>query len=204
MTIQEILAAQKKASDASRKARPAPVPTPAARSTVSEVLAAQRMAASRHKPAAPVSNPGQPNHTVAEIIERQRATAAAQQAERNARGIANENSAVISELKSRYQAFLNELEAELGDEQLVFVPNVPDNAEPVMVPAAENPAINGISVGSESGESVAIVMKPATKKRGSKKKREAVVEAVPATAAESGHEEIGTVPEETAVIEGED
>lgn len=174
MTIQEILAAQQRASNATRKAvtaRPAVKP---AGNSVADILAAQRKAseAARKVIAVQGAKPAQ-NNSVAEIIARQRATAAAQKAATAGISpvLSGEQKAIIESIKERYHAFLAKLDQELAGQELfmappaveqapaepIFAPNVPANAE-VVVDA--NPVANGISVGSEMGGQVTVSTRP--------------------------------------------
>ena len=174
MTIQEILAAQQRASNATRKAVPARPAVKPAGNSVADILAAQRKAseAARKVIAVQGVKPAQ-NNSVAEIIARQRATAAAQKAATAGISpvLSGEQKAIIESIKERYQTFLAKLDQELAGQELfmappaaeqapaepIFAPNVPANAE-VVVDA--NPAANGISVGSEMGGQVTVSTRP--------------------------------------------
>ena len=180
MTIQEILAAQQRASNATRKAVPARPAVKPAGNSVADILAAQRKAseAARKVIAVQGAKPAQ-NNSVAEIIARQRATAAAQKAATAGISpvLSGEQKAIIESIKERYHAFLAKLDQELAGQELfmappaaeqapateqtpaepIFAPNVPANAE-VVVDA--NPVANGISVGSEMGGQVTVSTRP--------------------------------------------
>ena len=174
MTIQEILAAQQRASNATRKAVPARPAVKPAGNSVADILAAQRKAseAARKVIAVQGAKPAQ-NNSVAEIIARQRATAAAQKAATAgiSPALSGEQKAIIESIKERYHAFLAKLDQELAGQELfmaphaaeqapaepIFAPNVPANAE-VVVDA--NPVANGISVGSEMGGQVTVSTRP--------------------------------------------
>jgi len=174
MTIQEILAAQQRASNATRKAVPARPAVKPAGNSVADILAAQRKAseAARKVIAVRGAKPAQ-NNSVAEIIARQRATAAAQKAATAGISpvLSGEQKAIIESIKERYHAFLAKLDQELSGQELfmappaaeqapaepIFAPNVPANAE-VVVDA--NPVANGISVGSEMGGQVTVSTRP--------------------------------------------
>jgi len=125
MTIQEILDAQQRACEASRKGRP-------------------------HSAPAPVDN------SVAAIIARQKAAVDAQKAAREAKAMASGLSGFdMEQLKKEYQEFLAKLS---NDETMFFTPNVPPGTEVKFADAGTNPAMNGISVGSEMGDTATIVM----------------------------------------------
>ncbi len=174
MTIQEILAAQQRASNATRKAVPARPAVKPAGNSVADILAAQRKAseAARKVIAVQGAKPAQ-NNSVAEIIARQRATAAAQKAATAGISpvLSGEQKAIIESIKERYHAFLAKLDQELAGQELfmtppaaeqaptepIFAPNVPANAEVVV---DTNPAVNGISVGSEMGGQVTVSTRP--------------------------------------------
>ena len=174
MTIQEILAAQQRASNATRKAVPARPAVKSAGNSVADILAAQRKAseAARKVIAVQGAKPAQ-NNSVAEIIARQRATAAAQKAATSGISpvLSGEQKAIIESIKERYQTFLAKLDQELADQELfmappaaeqapaepIFAPNVPANAEVVV---ETNPVVNGISVGSEMGGQVTVSTRP--------------------------------------------
>ena len=174
MTIQEILAAQQRASNATRKAVPARPAVKPAGNSVADILAAQRKAseAARKVIAVQGAKPAQ-NNSVAEIIARQRATAAAQKAATAGISpvLSGEQKAIIESIKERYQTFLAKLDQELAGQELfmappaaeqapaepIFAPNVPANAEVVV---ETNPAVNGISVGSEMGGQVTVSTRP--------------------------------------------
>lgn len=174
MTIQEILAAQQRASNATRKAVPARPAVKPAGNSVADILAAQRKAseAARKVIAVRGAKPAQ-NNSVAEIIARQRATAAAQKAATAGISpvLSGEQKAIIESIKERYHAFLAKLDQELAGQELfmtppaaeqapaepIFAPNVPADAE-VVVEA--NPVANGISVGSEMGGQVTVSTRP--------------------------------------------
>lgn len=174
MTIQEILAAQQRAANATRKAVPARPAVKPAGNSVADILAAQRKAseAARKVIAVQGAKPAQ-NNSVAEIIARQRATAAAQKAATAGISpvLSGEQKAIIGSIKERYHAFLAKLDQELAGQELfmtppaaeqapaepIFAPNVPANAE-VVVDA--NPVANGISVGSEMGGQVTVSTRP--------------------------------------------
>lgn len=174
MTIQEILAAQQRASNATRKAVPARPAVKPAGNSVADILAAQRKAseAARKVIAIQGAKPAQ-NNSIAEIIARQRATAAAQKAATAGINpvLSGEQKAIIESIKERYHTFLAKLDQELAGQELfmtppateqapaepIFAPNVPANAEVVV---ETNPAVNGISVGSEMGGQVTVSTRP--------------------------------------------
>ena len=194
MTIQEILAAQQRASNATRKAVPARPAVKPAGNSVADILAAQRKAseAARKVIAVQGAKPAQ-NNSVAEIIARQRATAAAQKAATAGISpvLSGEQKAIIESIKERYQTFLAKLDQELAGQELfmappaaeqapaepIFAPNVPANAEVVV---ETNPAVNGISVGSEMGGQVTVSTRP----KRQRKQKAAVKEPEPAETAD--------------------
>lgn len=159
MSIQEILAAQQRAAKATCKYK-APVVT-------------QTKAATQAKAA-----------SVAELIERQRITAAAQKASRSGVSpvLSANQKAVIDSIRGRYNTFLAKLDKELEGQELfmpppapapveetpaepIFTPNVPAS-ENLVVEATEAPAgVNGISVGEELGGQVAITTRLKRKRK---------------------------------------
>jgi hypothetical protein len=121
---------------------------------------------------------------VAELIERQRITAAAQKAPTSGVSpvLSANQKAVIDSIRDRYKTFLAKLDKELEGQELfmpppapapveekpaepIFTPNVPAS-ENLVVEAAEAPAgVNGISVGEELGGQVAITARPKRKRK---------------------------------------
>lgn len=187
MSIKDILAAQQRATNATRKYNPPPpmrkLATKPNTQTVRDVLSAQQMAANatRKPTVAPAPNPVQ-SKTIAEIIEKQRVTAAAQKSATSGINpvLSSNQKAVIDDIRARYNKFIEKLGQELAGQELfmtpppeqapkkeepIFTPNVPENAE-VVIEAQEVPAaVNGISVGEEMGGQVSVAVRPKRKRK---------------------------------------
>ena len=136
MTIQEILAAQKRACDAARKVRPQPKPAPE-NNSVAEIIARQKAAVAAQK--------------------------AARDARAAANAFGANTNVNLTALKNEYQAWLAEHAAEFENlEPMFFTPNLPQGTEATVVNvAADNGMVNGISMGSEVGGEAVIMTKPA-------------------------------------------
>lgn len=166
MDIKDILRAQQRAAQASKKAKPASVRTAIVKHT-SELLAEQRklaQAAQKGKPKhVPVPKPAnQPS--VAQLVAAQKMVADAQAAaKKQAAGANQAPAAIIEKYKEEYNDFLKKLEEQIQTAEPVFVPNVNPETTQVEVKEVEpavNPDVNGISVGEEAGGAVEIVVKP--------------------------------------------
>lgn len=152
--------------------------------SIQEILAAQQRAAKATcKYKAPVVTRAKAA-SVAELIERQRITAAAQKASRSGVSpvLSANQKAVIDSIRDEYQTFLAKLDKELAGQELfmtppapapveekpaepIFTPNVPAS-ENLVVEATEAPAgVNGISVGEEMGGQVAITTRLKRKRK---------------------------------------
>jgi len=175
MSIQEILAAQQRAANATRKNRPEPFrktgSSPGTR-TVKEMLEAQQITANatRKPVSAPAPNPtGNPN--VAELIAQQRQIVESQKAASSGLShLSSEQKHIIDDVKARYNEFIAKLDKELGNQEWkmeppvtseaadapeqFFTPNVPDDLEAVAEKRENMPDVNGISVGDEMGGQV--------------------------------------------------
>lgn len=206
MSIQDILKAQQRAASATRKFKPAPfrkTEPKAGNRTVQDLLKAQQTAASatRKAPVATAAKP-EPNSNVAELIERQRVTAAAQKAATSGISpvLSSNQKAVVDAIREQYKKFLAKLDKELAGQELrmtpppvhkapvdekpaptpepepIFTPNVPGNMEVVIEPQVGPSDVNGISVGEEMGGQVAVSARPKRKRRTKPAKQEATAE----------------------------
>ena len=152
--------------------------------SIQEILAAQQRAAKATcKYKAPLATRAK-TARVAELIERQRITAAAQKASRSgmSQALSANQKAVIDSIRDEYKTFLAKLDKELAGQELfmappapapveekpaepIFTPNVPAS-EDLVAEAAEAPAgVNGISVGEEMGGQVAITIHQKRKRK---------------------------------------
>jgi hypothetical protein len=190
MTIQEILAAQNRAANLCKKDRAVPYSkqTPAKKaSSVQDILAAQRGACA-HKATTAPARPAATSSSVADIIEKQKATAAAQKGSVYLNASQKE---IIEDVKKRYNAFLEKLDRELDGqtlmmprpgenvaveekapaaekepEQGVFVPAMPAGPTDVALePVSPESPVNGISVGDEMGGQVAVTVHPRRRRK---------------------------------------
>lgn len=189
MSIQEILAAQQRAAKATCKFNAPvvrkPVSKPAPNSVQALLKAQQATANATRKVIVPPSTAAQAKTaSVAELIERQRITAAAQKAPTSGVSpvLSANQKAVIDSIREQYKTFLAKLDKELAGQELfmppsapapveekpaepIFTPNIPAS-ENLVVEAAEAPAgVNGISVGEELGGQVAITARPKRKRK---------------------------------------
>ncbi len=186
MSIQEILAAQQRATKATCKYKAPLVRKPAAKpasTPIQDLLKAQQAAANATRKVIVQPSPADQAKTasVAELIERQRITAAAQKAPTSGVSpvLSANQKAVIDSVRARYNTFLAKLDKELEGQELfmpppapaqkpaepIFTPNVPAS-ENLVVEASEAPAaVNGISVGEEMGGQVAISVRPKRKRK---------------------------------------
>lgn len=190
MSIQEILAAQQRAAKATCKYKAPvvrkPVSNKPAPTSVQAMLKAQQATANATRkvivPPAPAAQAKAAS--VAELIERQRITAAAQKAPTSGVSpvLSANQKAVIDSIRERYNKFLAKLDKELERQELfmpqpapapvaekpaepIFTPNIPAS-ENLVVEATEAPAgVNGISVGEELGGQVAITARPKRKRK---------------------------------------
>ena len=195
MSIQDILKAQQRAASATRKFKPAPFRKPepnVGNRTVQDLLKAQQTTASatRKAPVATAVKP-EPKSNVAELIERQRVTAAAQKAATSGISpvLSSNQKAVVDAIREQYKKFLAKLDKELAGQELrmtpppalkapvvektapapdpepIFTPNVPGNMEVVIEPQVCPSDVNGISVGEELGGQVAVSTRPKRRRR---------------------------------------
>lgn len=184
MSIQEILAAQQRAAKATCKYKVLPVRKPVAKqapNSAQDLIKAQQATVNATRKVIVPQSPDTQAKTasVAELIERQRITAAAQKASTSgvSPALSADQKAVIDSIRERYKTFLAKLDKELGGQELfmsppahapveekpaepLFTPNIPAS-ENLVVEAAEAPAgANGISVGEELGGQVVITARP--------------------------------------------
>ena len=210
MSIQEVLAAQQRAANACRKPKAVPYNktiVPSANHAIKDILAAQQKACKPTIKPAPAPKPAQ-SESIAAIIAKQRATAAAQKAAGSGfhPGLTEAQKADIAAIRVKYQTFLAEIEKELAAEDAKriqaptepvvakdpvvevppFTPSVPEEMEVVVKTTESAPDVNGISVGDEMGGQVIVTTRPKARR-----KRKANVITEPAT-------------EESVVVEGED
>ena len=189
MSIQEILAAQQRAAKATCKYKALPVRKPVAKqapNSAQDLIKAQQATVNAtRKVIVPQSPDTQARAaSVAELIERQRITAAAQKASTSgvSPALSADQKAVIDSIRERYKTFLAKLDKELGGQELfmsppahapveekpaepLFTPNIPAS-ENLVVEAAKAPVgVNGISVGEELGGQVAIAVRPKRKRK---------------------------------------
>lgn len=184
MSIQEILAAQQRAAKATCKYKVLPVRKPVAKqapNSAQDLIKAQQATVNATRKVIVPQSPDTQAKTasVAELIERQRITAAAQKASTSgvSPALSADQKAVIDSIRERYKTFLAKLDKELAGQELfmsppahapveekpaepLFTPNIPA-IENLVVEAAEAPAgANGISVGEELGGQVVITARP--------------------------------------------
>lgn len=184
MSIQEILAAQQRAAKATCKYKVLPVRKPVAKqapNSARDLIKAQQATVNATRKVIVPQSPDTQAKTasVAELIERQRITAAAQKASTSgvSPALSADQKAVIDSIRERYKTFLAKLDKELAGQELfmsppahapveekpaepLFTPNIPAS-ENLVVEAAEAPAgANGISVGEELGGQVVITARP--------------------------------------------
>ena len=189
MSIQEILAAQQRAAKATCKHRTPLVRKPVAKqapNSAQDLIKAQQATVNATRKVIVPQSPDTRAKTasVAELIERQRITAAAQKAPTSGVSpvLSADQKAVIDSIRERYNKFLAKLDKELEGQELfmpqpapapveekpaepIFTPNIPAS-ETLVVEAAEAPAgVNGISVGEELGGQVAITARPKRKRK---------------------------------------
>ena len=189
MSIQEILAAQQRAAKATCKYKALPVRKPVAKpapNSAQDLIKAQQATVNAtRKVIVPQSPDTQARAaSVAELIERQRITAAAQKASTSgvSPALSADQKAVIDSIRERYKTFLAKLDKELGGQELfmsppahapveekpaepLFTPNIPAS-ENLVVEAAKAPVgVNGISVGEELGGQVAIAVRQKRKRK---------------------------------------
>ena len=185
MSIQEILAAQQRAAKATCKYKDLPVRKPAPNSVQDLIKAQQATVNATRKVIVPQSPDTRARAaSVAELVERQRITVAAQKAATSGLSpvLSANQKAVIDSIRERYKTFLAKLDKELAGQELfmtppapapveekpaepIFAPNVPAS-EDLVVEAAEAPAgVNGISVGEEMGGQVAVAVRPKRKRK---------------------------------------
>ena len=189
MSIQEILAAQQRAAKATCKYKAPPVRKPVAKqapNSAQDLIKAQQATvnATRKVIVPPSPDTRARAASVAELVERQRITAAAQKAPTSGVSpvLSANQKAVIDSIRERYKTFLAKLDKELAGQELFMPPPAPapveeKPAEPIFTPnilasetlvveAAEAPAgVNGISVGEEMGGQVAITVRPKRKRK---------------------------------------
>lgn len=189
MSIQEILAAQQRAAKATCKYKDLPVRKPAPKpvhNSVQDLIKAQQATVNATRKVIVPQSPDTRARaaSVAELVERQRITVAAQKAATSGLSpvLSAEQKAVIDSVRERYKTFLAKLDKELAGQELfmtppatvsaeekptepIFAPNVPAS-EDLVVEAAQAPAgVNGISVGEELGGQVAIAVRPKRKRK---------------------------------------
>lgn len=185
MSIQEILAAQQRAAKATCKYKDLPVRKPAPNSVQDLIKAQQATVNATRKVIVPQSPDTRARAaSVAELVERQRITVAAQKAATSGLSpvLSADQKAVIDSIRERYKTFLAKLDKELAGQELfmappalapveekpsepIFTPNVP-TSEDLVVEAVEAPAgVNGISVGDELGGQVAVAVRPKRKRK---------------------------------------
>ncbi len=179
MSIKDVLAAQQRAANACKKPKPAPYKKafPVQSGGIKDILEAQRRTTCAHNTPAPAPvKPAAPKSTVAEIIARQRATAASQKVTGGINpSLTRAQMADVANINARYESFLVKIEKQLAEEDAKrikeapapevvdavvsvppFTPNVPEEMEIVVdVPAPESD-VNGISVGEEMGGQVTV------------------------------------------------
>ena len=189
MSIQEILAAQQRAAKATCKHQTPlarkPVAKPVHNSVQDLIKSQQATVNATRKVIVPQSPDTRARAaSVAELVERQRITAAAQKAPTSGVSpvLSANQKAVIDSIRERYKTFLAKLDKELAGQELFMPPPAPapveeKPAEPIFTPnilasetlvveAAEAPAgVNGISVGEEMGGQVAITVRPKRKRK---------------------------------------
>ena len=194
MSIKDVLAAQQRAANACKKPKPAPYKkaVPVHSGGIRDILEAQRRTCAHNTPAPAPVKPAAPKSTVAEIIARQRATAASQKVTGGINpSLTRAQTADVANIKARYESFLVKIEKQLAEEDAKrikeapvpevvdavvavppFTPNVPEEMEIVVdVPAPESD-VNGISVGEEMGGQVTV----STRARRRNRKRKAAAE----------------------------
>ena len=189
MSIQEILAAQQRAAKATCKHQTPLVRKPVAKqapNSAQDLIKAQQATvnATRKVIVPPSPDTRARAASVAELVERQRITAAAQKAPTSGVSpvLSANQKAVIDSIRERYKTFLAKLDKELEGQELfmpqpapapveekpaepIFTPNILAS-ETLVVEAAEAPAgVNGISVGEELGGQVAITARPKRKRK---------------------------------------
>lgn len=190
MSIQEILAAQQRAAKATCKYKDLPVRKPASKpvapNSVQDLIKAQQAAVNATRKVIVPQSPDTRARaaSVAELVERQRITVAAQKAATSGLSpvLSADQKAVIDSIRERYKTFLAKLDKELEGQELfmappalapveekpsepIFTPNVP-TSEDLVVEAVEAPAgVNGISVGDELGGQVAVAVRPKRKRK---------------------------------------
>ena len=182
MSIKDVLAAQQRAANACKKPKPAPYKkaVPVQSGDIKDILEAQRRTCAHNTPAPAPVKPAAPKSSVADIIARQRATAASQKVTGGINpSLTRAQTADVASIKARYESFLVKIEKQLAEEDAKrikeapkeatvpevvdavvavppFTPNVPDEVEIVVdVPAPESD-VNGISVGEEMGGQVTV------------------------------------------------
>ena len=187
MSIQEILAAQQRAAKATCKHQTPLVRKPVAKpvhNSVQDLIKSQQATVNATRKVIVPQSPDTRARaaSVAELVERQRITAAAQKAPTSGVSpvLSANQKAVIDSIRERYKTFLAKLDKELAGQELFMPPPAPapveeTPAEPIFTPnilasetlvveAAEAPAgVNGISVGEEMGGQVAITVRPKRK-----------------------------------------
>ena len=184
LSIQEILAAQNRAANATKKPVAAPAPKPAEQKSISDVLAAQRAAAHVGAKPAVAPKPEPRESKVSDIIANQQRVVAEQKAF-HTNGVSPmtsaEQKAVIESVRARYDEFIKKLDKELeGQELYMESPAEPKAEEPkaeeepvfnpvapevVMEPVAPDAPVNGISLGDEMGGQVAMVPRSRRRRR---------------------------------------
>ena len=189
MSIQEILAAQQRAAKATCKHQTPLVRKPVAKpvhNSVQDLIKSQQATVNATRKVIVPQSPDTRARaaSVAELVERQRITAAAQKAPTSGVSpvLSANQKAVIDSIRERYKTFLAKLDKELAGQELFMPPPAPapveeKPAEPIFTPnilasetlvveAAEAPAgVNGISVGEEMGGQVAITVRPKRKRK---------------------------------------
>ena len=189
MSIQEILAAQQRAAKATCKHQTPLVRKPVAKqapNSAQDLIKAQQATVNATRKVIVPQSPDTRARaaSVAELVERQRITAAAQKAPTSGVSpvLSANQKAVIDSIRERYKTFLAKLDKELAGQELFMPPPAPapveeKPAEPIFTPnilasdtlvveAAEAPAgVNGISVGEELGGQVAITVRPKRKRK---------------------------------------
>ena len=189
MSIQEILAAQQRAAKATCKYKALPVRKSVAKpvhNSVQDLIKSQQATVNATRKVIVPQSPDTRARaaSVAELVERQRITAAAQKAPTSGVSpvLSANQKAVIDSIRERYKTFLAKLDKELAGQELFMPPPAPapveeKPAEPIFTPnilasetlvveAAEAPAgVNGISVGEEMGGQVAITVRPKRKRK---------------------------------------
>ena len=189
MSIQEILAPQQRAAKATCKHQTPLVRKPVAKpvhNSVQDLIKSQQATVNATRKVIVPQSPDTRARaaSVAELVERQRITAAAQKAPTSGVSpvLSANQKAVIDSIRERYKTFLAKLDKELAGQELFMPPPAPapveeTPAEPIFTPnilasetlvveAAEAPAgVNGISVGEEMGGQVAITVRPKRKRK---------------------------------------